>query len=208
MRLLPCGEYAILVELDSAAERDRVHGWLRTARPDAVSSYVPAHHTVLVAVATPAQVPSVADWLRTRTASEPTATATETREELVVQVSYDGADLDDVAEHLDITPADVVRRHTGQLWRVEFVGFKPGFGYLIGDTGGLHVPRRPSPRTRIPRGAVALAGDYSGIYPSASPGGWQLIGHTEQVLFDPDAVPAARLTAGTRVRFVDGATHG
>ncbi|MBO1755423.1 allophanate hydrolase subunit 1 [Allobranchiibius sp. CTAmp26] len=208
MRLLPCGESAILVELDSTGERDALHDWLHSARPAAVASYVPAHRTVLVAVATPALVPSVADWLRARVLSDPPSRASEPSSELVVEVAYDGADLAEVAEHLGITAGEVVRRHTEQLWRVEFVGFKPGFGYLIGDTGGLHVPRRESPRSRIPRGAVALAGDYSGIYPSPSPGGWQLIGHTEQVLFDPDATPAAQLTAGTTVRFVEAVARG
>ncbi|NYJ75674.1 5-oxoprolinase subunit B family protein [Allobranchiibius huperziae] len=208
MRLLPCGESAILVELDSTEERDALHDWLRSSRPAAVASYVPAHLTVLVVVVTPAQVPSVADWLRALTLSDPPARPTGAPEELVVEVTYDGADLRDVADHLGITPDEVVRRHTQQRWHVEFVGFKPGFGYLIGDSGGLHVPRRESPRTRIPRGAVALAGDYSGVYPSPSPGGWQLIGHTGQVLFDPDATPAARLTAGTVVRFVEVPARG
>ena len=208
MRLLPCGESAILIEVDSSDERDALHDLLRTSRPDAVTSYVPAHRTVLVLVSTAAQVPSVADWLHAQVLSGAPVRTRGASPELVIEVVYDGADIADVAEHLGITSAEVVRRHTGQLWRVEFVGFKPGFGYLIGDVGGLHVPRRESPRARIPRGAVALAGDYSGVYPTASPGGWQLIGHSEQVLFDPDAVPAAQLTAGTTVRFVRRRARG
>src|SRR6478752_2421824 len=88
-------------------------------------------------------------------------------------------------------------------WRVGFGGFAPGFAYLVDGDPRLHVPRRGEPRTRVPAGSVALAGDFSGIYPQDSPGGWQLIGTTDAVLWDVDRDPPALLAPGTSVRFVD-----
>jgi len=121
-------------------------------------------------------------------------------------VRYDGPDLDDVATHLGITRSEVVARHTGQVWTVEFAGFAPGFAYLTGSEGDLEVPRRHSPRTRIPAGSVGLAGPYSGVYPRPSPGGWQLIGRTDVTLWDAERDPPALLTPGRRVRFVEVAS--
>jgi KipI family sensor histidine kinase inhibitor len=108
-----------------------------------------------------------------------------------------------VAGLTGLSPEDVVAAHTGQTWRVAFAGFAPGFGYLVGEDDRLHVPRRDEARTRVPAGAVALAGEYAGVYPRTSPGGWQLIGRTDLVLFDPDRDPPALLRPGTRVRFVE-----
>jgi hypothetical protein len=114
---------------------------------------------------------------------------------------YDGPDLADVAELWGTSVDGVIARHTGTEFRVAFCGFSPGFGYLTGLPAELAVPRRDSPRPRVPAGAVGLAGEYSGVYPSPSPGGWRLIGRTDRVLFDPDASPPALLTPGTRVTF-------
>ncbi|MGL5930315.1 MAG: 5-oxoprolinase subunit B family protein, partial [Dermatophilaceae bacterium] len=123
--------------------------------------------------------------------------------EVTVGVRYDGADLAEVATHLGTTAADVIRRHVGTTWRVAFTGFAPGVGYLVADDGSapLAVPRRPEPRTRVPSGAVGLAGEFTGIYPRASPGGWQLIGHTEVVTWDALRDPPALLSPGTVVHF-------
>ncbi|MDO5501878.1 MAG: allophanate hydrolase subunit 1 [Actinomycetia bacterium] len=128
-----------------------------------------------------------------------------------IAVRYDGPDLGEVAEHLGVSEEDVVARHTGAVWRVAFGGFAPGFAYLVCGGSGLVVPRRDSPRTRVPAGAVGLAGEFSGIYPRASPGGWQLIGSTDAVLWDLERDPPALLQPGTWVRFVaDGGSsaHG
>ncbi|BCJ26961.1 allophanate hydrolase subunit 1 [Actinocatenispora sera] len=114
---------------------------------------------------------------------------------------YDGPDLAEVAELWGTSVDGVVARHTGTEFRVAFCGFSPGFGYLTGLPAELAVPRRDSPRPRVPAGSVGLAGEYSGVYPSPSPGGWRLIGRTDRVLFDPDASPPALLTPGTRVTF-------
>ncbi|MEV6793262.1 allophanate hydrolase subunit 1 [Streptomyces sp. NPDC051320] len=122
---------------------------------------------------------------------------------LEIPVRYDGPDLAEVAELWGVSTEEAARIHAGTAFRVAFCGFAPGFGYLTGLGPKHHVPRRADPRTRVPAGAVALAGPYTGVYPRSSPGGWQLIGtapHT--VLWDSSRTPAALLAPGTRVRFV------
>jgi biotin-dependent carboxylase-like uncharacterized protein len=122
-----------------------------------------------------------------------------------VPVHYDGDDLEEVAALTGLTPAEVVAAHTGRPWQVGFVGFAPGFAYLVDGDPRLRVPRRSSPRPRVPAGAVGLADEYSGVYPRSSPGGWQLLGHTDVALWDLDRDPPALLRPGLRVRFTDAA---
>ena len=122
-----------------------------------------------------------------------------TEDVVEIPVRYDGPDLADVAAHWGVDEAEVARVHAGAEYRVAFCGFAPGFGYLTGLP--REVPRRATPRTSVPAGSVALAGPYTGVYPRASPGGWQLIGTTDAVLWDHTRVPAALLAPGTRVRF-------
>ncbi len=98
-----------------------------------------------------------------------------------IPVHYDGEDLAEVAELTGLSIEGVINAHSQQLWRAAFGGFAPGFAYLLGENQLLNVPRRATPRTVVPAGAVALAGDYSAVYPRQSPGGWQLIGHTDSV---------------------------
>lgn len=118
-----------------------------------------------------------------------------------IPVVYDGPDLAEVAELTGLSRPDIVRLHTGTELTVAMCGFAPGFGYLAGLPRELRVPRRDSPRTRVPAGAVGLAGERTGIYPRDSPGGWQLIGRTDVVLWDLDREPPALLRPGMRVRF-------
>ncbi|WP_067863381.1 5-oxoprolinase subunit B family protein [Nocardia shimofusensis] len=122
---------------------------------------------------------------------------------VVIPVHYVGEDLEQVAELLGTSVRAVIDRHTSTLWRCEFVGFAPGFGYLRASHDELSVPRRERARTSVPAGAVALAGGYSAVYPRSSPGGWQLIGHTEAVLWDERRDPPALIRAGGAVRFVE-----
>lgn len=116
--------------------------------------------------------------------------------------TYDGADLDAVAQAWATDTAEVIRRHQGIEFVAAFCGFAPGFAYLTGLPSSLAVPRRATPRTAVPAGSVALAGPWCGVYPTPSPGGWQLLGHTDAPLWDVARQPPALLAPGTRVRFV------
>ena len=119
-----------------------------------------------------------------------------------IPVTYDGEDLADVAAAWDTDEAGVIERLSGTELRVAFCGFSPGWGYLTGLPPQLAMPRLDTPRQRVPAGSVALGGEYVGIYPTASPGGWRLVGHTDVTLFDVTADPPALLTPGKRVRLV------
>lgn len=207
MNLLPCGDRAFLVELPDAAARRALNDALADAIPEdarfaPVVEHIPAARTVLVRVNSPTAVRPVAQAVQELATSPRGAHKVGTATVVEIPVRYDGEDLDTVAEHTGLSVTEVIARHTGQLWTVEFAGFMPGFGYLLGEEGGLTVPRRDSPRTRIPAGSVALAGDFTGIYPQASPGGWQLIGTTDVTLWDVGRTPPALLIPGARIRFV------
>lgn len=203
MMLRAVGDRCIMVELEDAHERRRLDAALRRAPIDGVVEHVPAARTVLLRCAAPSEVTRVAGCVRALDLSTVTGQHNRSAEAVEIAVRYDGEDLDAVAELVGLTPRELVERHTGQLWSVEFAGFMPGFGYLSGDGWGLQVPRRDSPRMRIPAGSVALAGDFTGLYPQASPGGWQLIGTTDAVLWDVDRQPPALLVPGASIRFVE-----
>ena len=117
-------------------------------------------------------------------------------------MTYDGPDLAEVARLTGLGEDEIVAAHTGTLWRVAFGGFAPGFAYLVGGDPRLQVPRRDEPRTKVPAGAVGLAGEFSGIYPRESPGGWRLIGRTDVAMWDLDRDAPALLAAGSTVQFV------
>lgn len=119
-----------------------------------------------------------------------------------VPTVYEGADVTEVAAMWDVQPSAVADIHSSLTHTVAFLGFAPGFAYLAGLPAHLQVPRRSTPRLRVPAGAVGLAGEFTGIYPRVSPGGWQIIGHTELAFFDPNRAEAALLTPGTTVRFI------
>ncbi len=127
---------------------------------------------------------------------------------VVIPVVYDGPDLAEVATLTGMSVEEVIAMHTGSHWRFAFGGFAPGFGYLVGGDRRLRVPRRSHPRTSIPAGSVGLAGEYCGVYPRASPGGWQLIGRTEAVMWEVDRDPPALLRPGVGVRFRDAGGRG
>jgi KipI family sensor histidine kinase inhibitor len=136
---------------------------------------------------------------------DPVPETAPTSHEVEIVVRYDGPDLDDVAARTGLTTAEVIAAHTGTPWRVAFGGFAPGFAYLVGGDPRLHVPRRERPRPSVPAGSVGLAGEFSGVYPRSSPGGWQLLGTTDAVLWDAGREPPALLRPATTVRFVDAA---
>jgi KipI family sensor histidine kinase inhibitor len=181
-----------------------LYGVLQAERLAGVVDLVPAARTLLLVLDPEATTP---DRVRALVeALEPTeGSATGAAEESVLEVPvvYDGDDLDDVAAILGCDRDEVVSRHTSGLWTVAFCGFAPGFGYLTADQGEWSVPRRESPRTRVPPGSVALAGSFSAVYPRETPGGWQLIGRTALAVFDLERDPPALMTPETRVRFVE-----
>lgn len=123
-----------------------------------------------------------------------------------IAVRYDGEDLPEVARRTGLDAAEVVARHAAPLYTVVCLGFSRGFPYLEGLDPALRLPRRASPRPRVPAGSVAIAAEQAGIYPQATPGGWHLLGTTDAVLFDESAEPPASLAPGDRVRFVPAAT--
>ncbi|WSQ07708.1 allophanate hydrolase subunit 1 [Streptomyces sp. NBC_01231] len=200
MRALPVGDDALLVEVASDDEAQALHAELvrrRAAGLLTVREIVPAARTVLLdGLDDPGRLASEL------TASEVPGTPPREQDVLDIPVRYDGPDLADVAAHWGVPEQEVARIHAGAEFRVAFCGFAPGFGYLTGLPARYDVPRRATPRTRVPAGSVGLAGPYTGVYPRSSPGGWQLIGTTDTVLWDHARVPAALLSPGTRVRFV------
>jgi KipI family sensor histidine kinase inhibitor len=196
MRILPAGDRAVLVELDNL---DAVLGYyaaLADSPPTGVIDIVPAARTVLVTT-DGTDLPSLT---KTLSSVQPVANAQTAGDLLEIPVVYDGEDLPDLAAFLNCSIDDVIKRHTTEDWTVAFCGFSPGFGYLTG-TGSWDIPRRQSPRTKVPAGAVALAGEFTGVYPRESPGGWQLLGHTTLQIFDQTRTPAALFHPGRRIRF-------
>lgn len=202
-RIFDYGDRALLLEFDGSAE---VLAWteaIHAAGLPGVEDIVPAARTVLVKLAGPRyQAPTRQRLSTVRPTAQALSEATTPHTaDVVIDVVYDGADLDEVARLTGLSRGEVIAAHTGRLWRVGFSGFAPGFAYLVGGDERLAVPRRAEPRTKVPVGSVGLAGEFSGIYPRESPGGWQLIGRTSAVLWDVDREHPALLTPGMWVRF-------
>jgi KipI family sensor histidine kinase inhibitor len=182
--LLPCGDTGLLVEVDGLPEVLALADAVRAAPPAGVLDVVPAARTVLLCVEPGTDLTvvrrSVLDLHVEPGAAPPDGDRVE------IEVVYDGPDLDEVGELTGLGAEGVVAAHTGTPWRAAFGGFAPGFAYLVGGDPRLEVARRRESRTSVPAGAVGLAGQFSGIYPRSSPGGWQLIGHTDAELWNID----------------------
>jgi 5-oxoprolinase (ATP-hydrolysing) subunit B len=199
--VLPCGERAVLVEVEDLDAVLGLNAALEDDPPAGVVELVPAARTLLVAFDPRA---TTAERLREALADVSPARGARERGPLVeVPVHYDGDDLEEVAKLADLAAGEVARRHREGSYVAAFCGFAPGFAYLDGLDPALHVPRRDSPRTRVPAGAVAIADRFTAVYPRASPGGWRLLGRTELALWDLERDPPALLAPGTRVRFVE-----
>ncbi|RSM55476.1 allophanate hydrolase [Actinoplanes sp. ATCC 53533] len=196
---LRCGREALLAEVDDLDTALALYAALRTAALPGVVDLVPAARTVLIrldpAVTSPAEVEKATAGLHVAGQRRMGTSTVE------IPVRYDGPDLAEVAERTGLSPDEVIALHTGARWTVAFAGFVPGFGYLTGGDPRLDVPRRDSPRTRIPAGSVGLAGRFSGVYPSDSPGGWQLIGSTTARMWDLNRPEPALLVPGVEVIF-------
>jgi KipI family sensor histidine kinase inhibitor len=201
VKVLPCGDAALLVEVDELPEVLALAHAVREAALPGVLDVVPGARTVLIRTVPGTNLAALRRAvlaLKVDPAAEPPD-----RETIDIAVIYDGPDLDEVGKLTGLGREGVVAAHTGTPWRAAFGGFAPGFAYIAGGDHRLDVPRRREPRTAVPAGAVGLAGPFSGIYPRSSPGGWQLIGRTDAVLWDPYREPAALLRPGALVRFVE-----
>jgi KipI family sensor histidine kinase inhibitor len=185
------GDHAALVDVDSAVQAAALADWARGAGVVA-DEIVPAARTVLF------DGVDVAALERALAGRRPSS-ATVAGPFVEVAVRFDGADLGDVAGRWGVSEDEVVGRLTSFELVSAFCGFAPGFAYLAGLPEELAVPRLATPRQRVEPGSVGLAGAWCGIYPSASPGGWRIVGHTEAPLWDVERVPPALLAPGTRV---------
>jgi KipI family sensor histidine kinase inhibitor len=201
--MIRVGESACLLEFATlegplAALRD-----LSSTPPAGVVDLVPGARTLLV---TFARAVSEADEARLAAAERAGAQARETCHAATtahtIPVRYDGADLAELARHAHLSVTQAIELHASVEYRVAFLGFQPGFAYLAGLPAALAMPRRASPRPRVPAGSVAIGAEWTGIYPSATPGGWNLIGTADVRLFDATGSPPTLLLAGDRVRFV------
>ena len=199
LRFLPAGNDAFLVELADLDTTLTLLDALIADRPHGVSELVPAARTLMVSF--DPQLTTRRRLMESICAIDLSVRSSRQGDTHEIPVVYDGEDLTDVAQMLGQTVEEVVRRHSQATYTVAFTGFAPGFAYMTCDDPTLDVPRRKSPRVRIPAGSVALGGKFSGIYPSDSPGGWQLLGRTPLKMWDTARNPAALLAPGDRVRF-------
>jgi KipI family sensor histidine kinase inhibitor len=199
MKLLPCGRRAVLAEYESLEEVMAVDAALRDAGIAGVVDIVPGARTVLVHHDHLEQ----SDRRRLESLLVPSHAAPVAGGPVVeIPVVYDGPDLADVAAATGLSVAEVIDIHSSAVYSAAFLGFTPGWAYLIGVDPVLHLPRRSTPRTVVPAGSVAIASEFTGVYPTNSPGGWHLLGHTAAVMFDAHRPKPALVLAGDRVRFV------
>jgi KipI family sensor histidine kinase inhibitor len=206
MHARPVGEHGLLVQCTDPADVEATYAALRArAAQLGATDIVPGARTVLLDGLAD---PGAARRLVATLVPEPVAQALADAPVVHVPVTYDGPDLAEVARQWDVDPAEVVRIHRDTEFVVAFCGFAPGFGYCTGLPAGLTVSRRSEPRARVPAGSVALAGEFTGVYPADSPGGWQLIGRTSLPVWRPEEEQPALLAPGTRVRFLDAAFPG
>lgn len=207
MKVLAAGGTARLVEVGDHLEMLALYRGLDSLRgasdAEGIVDLVPGARSVLVEFDPQVRSAHEVDALVRSVSLDPAEV--EVGDLVEIRVRYDGVDLDTVCRALDVDRDGFCAWHGGREWVVGFTGFAPGFGYLVRPDHTTSVPRRSTPRTRVPAGSIAMADLFTGVYPSESPGGWQLIGSTDHVLFDPRREPAATLSPGQRVRFVETA---
>lgn len=197
MRFLSVGGDALLVEVTDVGEATALFAEARRRAVDVVD-VVPGARTVLFD-----GVRDLARLLDEIRSWSPGPSSVDPASRVDVPTSYDGADLAEVARMWDMTTREVVETHTSCEMVVAFCGFSPGFAYCTGLPDTLAVSRLDSPRSKVPAGSVALAGEFTGVYPRASPGGWRLIGHTDLTMWEEAREEPATLPPGTAVRFVE-----
>lgn len=194
----PVGTTAVLAELSGLHDVLALQALLLEHPLPGQVDVLAAAQTVMVKADSPAAARRMAALLPEM---DLTVTAHADGKLVVIEAVYDGEDLAEVGRLTGLGPDGVVAAHTGQVWTVAFGGFAPGFGYMVGENQSLEVPRRSSPRTAVPAGSVALAGNYSAVYPRKSPGGWQLIGRTAARMWDLSREQPALAAPGDRVQF-------
>lgn len=213
MRELPAGPDAVVLDFADDPEPSAAVGRATAAIRRAIGSdmlrvtdLIPSAHTVLVQADRGTGIDVLGVHRALRAARDDAAQPDARSDEIRIPVIYDGPDLDDVARTLGLGVDEVVALHRDTRWQVQFMGFAPGFGYLVaqGDSSNplAQIPRRDESRTAVPSGAVAVAAGYSAVYPRESPGGWHLIGHTTTPMWDENSTPPALLEPGRTVRFV------
>ncbi|KGJ06674.1 sensor histidine kinase inhibitor, KipI family [Paracoccus halophilus] len=203
MRFLPISRRSLLVELEDLAQTLALYDAMRADPLPGITDIIPAARTLMIRTepGTAADA-ALAGAILARQPAPGTMPAARSDETIELPVTYDGEDLPEIARLMELTEAEVIAAHQAATWQVAFCGFAPGFAYLSGDDPRFDLPRRSSPRTRIPAGSVALAGRFCGIYPRETPGGWQLLGRTAVPMWDLGRDPPALLQPGMRCRFV------
>ena len=196
MRLLPCGSGAVLAEYDTLAEVMAVDDALRVSDLPGIDDVIPAARTVMVAFHNVDRAALERLLIPAPAAPRPQGPIVE------IPVVYDGIDLDEVASATGLSTEQVIETHSSMVYSAAFLGFTPGWAYLVGLPAELHLPRRSTPRTSITAGSVAIANEFTGVYPTVSPGGWHLLGHTTERMFDVERDKPSLVMAGDRVRFV------
>lgn len=198
-RLLACGPTAVMIEVEDTDQAAQMAAYLRWTALPGVIDLVPAARTVLVSCASP----EVLTMVERAVVDFVTGTAAATDGVLVeVPTIYDGDDLGSVAEATGLTVAGLIDLHSSTEYRAAFCGFVPGFAYLTGLPAVLCLPRRQNPRARVPSGSVAIGADFTGVYPTASPGGWHLLGRATVAMWDSARDRPAFIEPGDTVRFV------
>ncbi|WP_158884402.1 5-oxoprolinase subunit PxpB [Amycolatopsis anabasis] len=199
MRWRRYGTDAVLLECESLEQMAAARATIASASLPDLVELVPGARSVLIAARPGSKaLDEVRALVEAADLSRPPAADPR---EITLDVRYDGDDLDEIARTAGIGVDEVVELHTGAEYTVAFTGFAPGFGYLTGLPEPLRQPRLENPRTRVPAGSVGIAGEFTGVYPRSSPGGWRLLGRTGAVLFDPRDDRPALLAPGDRVRF-------
>ena len=207
-RISALGDAAAVLSLQARIDPDinaRIHGiaaWLSNSDAP-ITDLVPAYHTLSVFY-DPMRIDFAAISALIKSAARQAPYGVTAMRRIELPVCYDpvlAPDLPELAEYCRLTPDEVIALHTGADYRVYFLGFKPGFAYLGGLRARLQMPRKATPRLSVPAGAVGIGGEQTGIYPSASPGGWQIIGRCPIKLFDATRSPPSYLQAGDHARF-------
>ena len=209
-RIYPYGDVALIVETTQEISEESYRRirclsmLLKSEGPDAVRELIPAYCSLLV-VYDPLEADYAEMEATVRAFAERAETVAPTERQVVrVPVCYEGnfaPDIQDVARHAGLSPEEIVNLHSSGTYLIYMLGFTPGFPYLGGMTERIAAPRKSSPRVKIPAGSVGIAGSQTGIYPQESPGGWNIIGRTPAVLFDPVREPPALFRAGQYIRF-------